>query len=442
MKRAPDIIDRPRRIRGFWYGQTATKSYWSVADRLIVSGVNFITMVAVGRAAGLSDLGVFALAWTVLLAVVVVQEAFIVSPFTVNDSRFGDDTGRKTYSGAVLIQQMMLLAMATIVLVIAAGTSTLLGMDASISGTAWCLVLAVPAFAAREFARRFYLARLEVGRLLLLDGAAAALQLAGLGLLWFHGALSPRSVLLAIALASALPAMHWLYANHRQFALPAREYLIEKTREHWTFGRWVCAGQMSDLATSHGIAWLVAGLAGTAATGLFAACNSLLMVANPLIFGIGSILLPRAAQANNHDGIAEVRRIVLKGMMVIVLAVGLLCMAVAAVGEILIGALYSLDAVQGITLIVFLLALANIAGAAGLALDSGLMVIRRPDINAAASVAGLMATILFGWLLIPQLLAAGAAGAVLAGSVVATLLQLAAFVRLAGASGSMGGSKP
>ena len=428
-------------MKGFWYGETATKSYWSVADRLIVSGVNFITMVIVGRAAGLSDLGVFALAWTVLLGIVVVQESFIVSLFTVNDSRFKDVADRKRHAGAVVIQQMVLLVGATLVIALAAAIVDASGAQTTVRNAAWCLVLAAPAFAAREFARRFYLARLSLGRLIVLDGSAAALQLAALGTLWWSDAVSPASVLLAIAFASALPAIHWLYVNYREFSAPGAAYLRERVVRHWMFGRWVCAAQMGDLASSHGIAWLVAGLAGTAATGLFAACNSLLMVANPLIFGIGSVLLPRVAQAGSEAGAAEVRRIVLKGAIVITLVVGILCLTVAAFGQLLVGLLYSLQGVEGIALVMLLLALANTAGAAGLAFDSGLMVIDRPEINAAASLAGLVATIGIGLAFIPEYLAAGAAGAVLVGAVLGTLLQMAAFNRFAEKIASSGGSK-
>ena len=99
----------------------AFKTGLSIGDRLVYSGINFLTMVAVGRLCGLEDLGVFALAWTVLLTVNVVQEAFILSPFTVAFGRFKDDGQRRRYAGTALIFQMSL-AVAIMVLVAVAVT--------------------------------------------------------------------------------------------------------------------------------------------------------------------------------------------------------------------------------------------------------------------------------------------------------------------------------
>jgi O-antigen/teichoic acid export membrane protein len=421
-----------KQFTDFLFGATAYKSYLSIADRIVVSGTNFLTLVVVGRVCGLEDLGIFVLAWTVLLATNVIQEAFVLSPFTVFVGKFKEEETQKAYAGATLTLQMFLAAMAMAVVFIAATIMTSLGGDSVIRIASWFLLIAIPAVSMREYARRFMFARRAAAQVLALDTIVAFLQFGGLGWFWYSGLLSPGSTFLLIAVATGLPAIIWLILNRSFFNIAERAVIATETRRHWSFGRWVCAAQMSDLAITHGVAWLIAVIAGTAATGIFAACNSIVMVINPLLLGIGSILLPRAAQANHQHGRDEVGRIVWKVTMVLAMSVGLLSLAVALNGEYLIGAFYSLESLDGVQETVFLLAIASFAGATSFAIENGLMVINRPDVNLAASTVSLVVTFSMAILLTPSFGVIGTAMGVLIGILSGTLYQIVAFIRLVG----------
>lgn len=413
-------------------GPTGLKTLVSVADRLIVAGTNFLTLVIVVRAAGVEALGVFTLAWTVLLAVNALQEAMIHSPFTVFVGRRRDAQERRRYAGAAAMLQtgvalmVMVLVLATALAMMVAGAGSL------INHAAWGLLIAIPGASLREFARRFMFAKLAAAGVLMLDACVAALQLGGLATLWFAGLLSPGTVLLVMAVAAGLPALAWAARSREAFSRPKWRMIAVEAKRHLLFGRWLGGGQMADLAVTHGVAWLLAALAGTAATGIFAACNSIVLVINPLLLGIGSILLPRAALAHHQHGEGEVGRIVWKVTGLLTLTVGMVSLAVILGGKYVVAALYALESPEQVGPTIILLALANFVGATSFAIDNGLIVLQRQNVNLIASLIGLVTTVLVALLLTPSLGVVGTATGVLVGTLLNSLFQIVIFIRLVG----------
>ena len=412
-----------------WLGPTGRQGVWAVGDRLIVAGTNFLTLVIVGRAAGVEALGVFALAWTVLLAVNALGEAFVTSPYTVFAPRPRSAVARARYAGAALAMHMTLAGLAAAVCLLAALALARWGASEVVRNAAWCLAVALPASALREFARRFLFARFAAWRAPVLDGAAAALQLGAILALAAAAALTPATALLAIAVGTGAPALVWLVAARRAFRRPDGRLVRRETRRHGHFARWLAAAQLSDLAVTHGVAWWVAAFAGTAATGLFSAANSLVLVINPLMLGVGSVLLPRTALAQHRDGPHEVARIVWKVTAGLALAAGLVCLAVALGGGPLLAALYGIAPTGTAVATVALLAAAGFAGATAFAVDNGLMVVGRQDANFVASLVGLVVTFAGAALLLPPMGLVGAALAVLLGTAVNALWQIVVFAR-------------
>jgi len=424
-----------RPLTGDWerlLGPTGLKSLVSVADRLIVAGTNFLTLVVVVRAAGVEALGVFILAWTVLLAVNALQEAMIHSPFTVFVARRRTAGERSRYAAAAATLQTGVATMVMVLVLVIALAMTVSGAGSLMSHAAWGLLIAIPGVSLREFARRFMFAKLAAAGVLMLDACVAALQLAGLVALWFAGLLSPGAALLVIAVATGLPALIWAACSRAAFSRPKCRMIAVEAKRHLLFGRWIGGAQMADLAVTHGVAWLLAALAGTAATGIFAACNSIVLVINPLLHGIGSILLPRAALAYHQHGEGEVGRIVWKVTGLLTLTVGMVSLAVILGGKYVIATLYALESSEQVGLTIFLLALANFFGAASFAIDNGLMVLQRQNVNFIASLIGLITTVLVALLLIPSLGVVGTATGVLIGTLLGSLFQIVIFIRLVG----------
>jgi O-antigen/teichoic acid export membrane protein len=413
-------------------GATAGKSYVAVADRLVVSGASFLTIVIVGRAAGVTELGMFALAWSVLLVTNVVVEALVVTPFTVFVGEHDKQTDRRAY-GSVVLAQALGLAGAAMAIVLAAGhvLADTLSIERGAS-IMWALFVAIPMVVIREFARRFLFATLEAVKVFVLDLLVAALQLSTLIALWTMSELSATTALASLAFSSGIVSAVWLVIDHRKFGRFSAGFLREKLRAHVKFGRWVGAAQLSDLAATHGIVWVIAAFSGATATGIFAACNSLALVVNPLILGLGSVLLPRTARAGREGGHAEVSRVVWKVTGFLVAAIGVVCLGIAVFGSQIVVALYSLDFTTGLAGIIALLALSHFLAGAAFAVDNGLTAIARPDLNFAAAFAGLIVTLTSSLLLIVPLGLIGAALGVALGAFASTCFQFAAFARQVG----------
>ena len=176
---------------------SALKSYVSIADRLILGGTNFVTFAIIGRACGLEDLGIFALAWTVILTVSVLHEAFVYSPFTIFAAQKRREGLHRPYSGCALSMHTLLSIVILSVLGTASAVASALGVSDAETSTALATLLAIPFYALREFARRYVFAGLKALPVLALDAFSCAFQLAALGALWAYDVLSVTDPVLA-----------------------------------------------------------------------------------------------------------------------------------------------------------------------------------------------------------------------------------------------------
>ena len=417
-----------QKLQQHLWGETARKTYLAIFDRLLVSGTNFLTLVIIGRICGLNELGIFSLAWTITITVLVIQESFLLAPYTVFQPECTKKPNKQEYAGAILIHQFCIMAFLMTVIFLGACVLTMVVDSAAIINTSWMLLLTIPMFCLREFVRRFSFTHLIVDQVILLDTAVMFLQFFAIGLLFFLGVLSSATTLFAIAIATGLPTLVWFLWNHSRFCLPTQSFVINMAWRHWGYGRWLCAGQLSELSLVYGVSWILAYLMGTKATGLFSACNSIIMVINPLMFGVGNILFPRAARTFHSEGLYELKRLIWKVTGLLTTAVGVICLIMIVLGEQLISTLYSINQLEDVQEIVTLLALASFVNMAGHSTEYGLMVINRPNINFVSTLSGLIATLLSTVALIPSFGVIGSAAGVFIGFMVMTVIRIVAFV--------------
>lgn len=411
----------------------ARKGAFSIVDRFIVSGLNFLTLVVVGRASGVEEFGVFVLAWTFLLANQVTQESLVHSPLTVFLNSSSDKAKQRSDAGAAFALQVLLSSFLMGFVFISFLAMAIFDIgDPVFKWTAWCLLWAIPAVSLREFARRYLLAHMQTIKLIIFDATCAGIQILTLATLWWADRLSPGTALLAMGFATVFPVLFWWILTRNQLDRPSPSFLISTVKEHWTFGRWVFGGQLADLTVKHGIAWLIALVAGTAATGIYAASNSLILAVNPIVFGIGSIFLPHAARAHHQSGPDEVQRIAWIMCTVLLALTGSVSLVIAIWGEFLVSTFYGAEIGHGTGTIVALLAVANVIAASTLPFENSLMVLNRQEINIRAAVIRLLVTLLFAAALTPLWGITGTAMSVLVGSVVGSAYHTLAFIQAVG----------
>jgi O-antigen/teichoic acid export membrane protein len=408
----------------------------ALVDQGVVSGTSFLTTVLVGRWAGLEELGVFALALVLLMLISGACESLLWTPYTVFSNRNRNDL-RSQCARCALSLQIVAGGVAAGGLAVVAAVLSLGAGSAGLGGVVGVLAVAAPFYLLREFARRALLARLDVAGAIVLDVAIAAVQLGAVVVLHLEGRLAASTAFGAIALSSAVTGIGWIVLA-RCRPLVHRRRVAAGWRKHWRFGRWIFAGQWTDMFQRYALYWVVAALLGSAATGMFAACASVIAVLNPLVLGIGSVLVPYASRAFHTGGRPAIRRVVGRTTAVLAACAAVFCLPLVLFGSRVLEVVYRSDGSSGQGAVVAVLALGALVAACSFAADNGLWVLGRSDVNFKAGLAGLIVTGVATTALATAGGVVGAAIGSLIGVTMISAIKSTAFVRLS--SPSMRGS--
>jgi O-antigen/teichoic acid export membrane protein len=404
------------------------KDTLALVDQAVVSGTSFLTTVMIGRWAGAEELGVYSLGLSLLVSGLCVQESLIALPYTICRHRALPGTPAE-YAGSVLVHQGLFSALALIVLAAAATVLSLGGGLPALAGVVWALQWVLPFALLREFGRRFAFAHLRMAEALVLDLAVALVQFAGLAWLASTGALNAVTAYSVIGAACALTGAVWLYLARGHFA-PRRSQVRPALRQSWSMGKWLFASQVTLSVQAYFVHWLLAGCLGTTATGVYAACMTVVQFSNPLTLGIGNSLAPRAAHAFADGGSAALRQIVFRTTVLVGLAMALFCVAIFVGGDELMSVLYHGQLYEGHGHTVEVLALAMLAAALGMPASIGLAALERPEVIFKVGLVAVGLTVVLVPCLVLPWGVTGAAYGFLAGNVAGSVGRWLAFSAL------------
>jgi O-antigen/teichoic acid export membrane protein len=290
------------------------------------------------------------------------------------------------------------------------------------------LALVAPCVLFRELARRLAFAHFNWTVALLVDFGAALLQLFGIVGLGLCGLLTATSALVSIALSTAFAGGVWLLLNRREFALTQRRF-AQDLREHWHYGRWLCADRLTSIAYNNAVPWLVALLAGLTAAGGLAACLSVVAAANPILMGFTNTLFPRASYSLAVGGIDALRRELAGSTVLFTFVTAIFAMLLAFCGGTFLRLAYGNEfATYWPTLNI--LGAALLVGMLSAASDFGLRALAKPALSFVASCVGLTVTVAIVFILVQTRGTLGAAFGVLAGEACASFICWFAFRRL------------
>jgi O-antigen/teichoic acid export membrane protein len=409
-----------------WLAVASTRAL-AVADQAVVSGTSFLTTAMIARWAFPDDLGIYAMAISLLVSWVALHGSMVLLPYTIHRHR--PQATSTEHAGSYLALSGLLSMLAIAIFSMAAlGLSTTIAPHGLVAAIL-VLAAAVPFASLREFGRRFALAHLRVLQSLMLDLAASAVQLGGLAWLGWTGRLSAVTACAAIGVAYAVTSVTWLYLSRKSFAIK-RGQLRKTMCRSWQFGKWLCATRIAELLDAQVIYWLMALAIGTAATGVYAACVSIVSFSNPFILGLFNILLPQASLALAKGGVSRLQREVIRDTLLLGAAMALFCLLVVFGGEQAMHLLFHGPYYEGHGHTLLVLALASLASALGMPAGNGLATIERPHAIFWASLIAMVVTVVLVWFLMLKWGLVGAAYAVLAGNAVGALARWAAFLYL------------
>ncbi len=410
--------DRVRALFGGVSDPALWQNMLAVGDQAIVSATGFLTMVLLGRHATPQQLGLYALASSVLLLIKSVQESIVLAPYTVYWHR-QERALLWSYAGSTLVQQVLLCA-------VAVGGLGLAGLSAErraveMAPVFWVLLVVAPAVLMREFARQVAFAHLEIGVATVLDLTVAVMQVGGLSLLAAFDRLSAVSVYWTTGVACGLAAAAWTRARRSQFAIRP-ELLGRHLHQNWTFGKWILGGQSVSSLTFYVMPWLLAVYHGTDATGLLAACSSVVGLSNMLMLGVGRVLGPRAAKAYVEGGQRELGRVLLRYAALLSAILGVFALVFSLFGGVIAVFIYGQQYART-GAVIAVLALSMLAASFGMSPGYGLWALDRAAMTFRADVLGVSITIAAAVYLVPHYSTLGAAAAMLAGTFVGSVLR-------------------
>ena len=361
----------------------------SVFDQAIVSGASFLTTVLIGRACSQGELGVYYLAMSIVLLVRAVQSDLVLRPYTIYCHRHSGDSLAK-YTGSSLIHQFVLTLLTLL------GIFVLLGFlhagrgPATLLPTARLLLVVMPFILLRYFVRNLAFAHLRIGTAVAMDFFVAAIQLGSLAWLLYGQTLKVEWAYVVMGVTCGVGCCTWFLDQHQPLKFEMRRVLADWW-ENWTFAKWALSGQLLNRAAGYVMPWIIALLHGEAATGIFAACVTLINMAGTFVTGISVVLTPRAAKAYVRGGVGELRDVLSKACVVFALTVGLFFLMMLTAGGLLATLVYGAD-FAGVGPLLAVLAFGMLANSLSLTAGNGLWALDRAKANFLADVTSLLVT--------------------------------------------------
>jgi O-antigen/teichoic acid export membrane protein len=378
----------------------------ALADQAVVSGTSFLTTVLIGRFTYPSQLGIYVLAMSLLIAAMNFQHSLIGLPYTIRRNQTQDhdpvDAGRSLALAAVL-GFAAALVIAVVAVVMAFATDPRLAV---VSAT---LSAVLPLMLVRDFGRDFGIARLQFGEVLVLDLTVSLIQIGALCILARLNWMSGGAALAATGAACAVAGIAGFCWTRGNFAFGIAG-LFNTARESWDAGKWLLANLLTLVTQVQITYWLVAAIAGTAETGVYAACMSVAGLANPMITGLSNPMFAKAASTYAQGGIKRLRTEALTDALLLGAATTAFCAVILLFGADIMRLLFRGGDYAGNDAVIVSLALWLLATAIGMPASNALSVMDRARENFYYGLAG---SLLSTALVLPLLVDWGVLGAAL-----------------------------
>ena len=336
--------------------------FWSFGDQAIVSAGNFLTLLLVARWTAASEVGLFAIAISLITIAMALQDALVTRPYSIQFHKAL--CARTEHAFGVLSMAVGVGIAATLLLLGAAAALVLSGTLPGFAALTALIGVILPMILLREFARRFAYANLQTFSAFVLDAIAVGAAIAAIVALGLLGKLSAASALVAVGSSYAMASTAWLFARRKMFEF-RRETTWQTWRECWRLGRWLAPGQVALYAQGYVTHWMSAFIAGAAAAGIYAASLSIIALSNPFLLGIFNLMTPKIAHAIKHEGREGIVRHLVTDTLLLGIVMGLFTLAIVFAGDSIMRLLYPGDEYLASSGILSVLALSSLAATLG-----------------------------------------------------------------------------
>jgi O-antigen/teichoic acid export membrane protein len=298
---------------------------WALIAQGVLSVTRLLTTMTVGGKFGSGNetqLGYYSNAFAALMILIALFEAFVTTPLTVFNQKQTQNQ-RALFAGHMLSIGLLLIGLLAAV----GGIITIAQLKLEfLKPELVPALLAVGAMAPfqllREFSRRWLLANLEVKSSAFLEIVFAALFFIAVFALVSLDKVTAVSVLLTLAAINAIGLIGWWAVYRQRFRFkpevgvdhdaPAQLSLPQQIGNNFRYGRWVAGENVCSTLTMYFCNWYLMYQLDERAAGVFFACFTVVMLANPFLLGISSVLAPKSAKAFNDAGYPGLLKTLLK----------------------------------------------------------------------------------------------------------------------------------
>lgn len=343
----------------------------SLLEQALISLANFAGLLALARAFGGAEFGLYSFAYLSLMLILNVQRSLVVVPFIIHSAE-GDHLARegrlwRRLNALVTLGCAALLAAAAAIVPIVGGPHW---MAVALLASA----LFVPGSFAYEFFRRWAIQRHEYGRTVL--AAGCYLVLFGAGILV---AVKLHSLAAAVAALMVACGGAALICRPRPMAWLPGPSFADFLHEIAGFLGWSLLSNLAYNGYYYLPPLILGALAGPLPVAVYQAMRNFTQPLNILGTAVDNFDKPRAARAMARQGIDGMWRQLLRTTVALVALGGPYMVLLAFFGEPLIGLVYA-DKYGDQVQILHLWILWNICSIAVYPLETALFVTRRPDL--------------------------------------------------------------
>ncbi|GEM_PF-642072 len=283
------------------------KRYGIILDQMVLSGGNFLLVIALARLWGVSRFGHFALAWMAVLFALSLHQAFVTQPmFTLLGKQSEGD--RKAWLGVLLWLHLPV----GVILVAVGGIIGLLGRWGMLSQV-WVYIgvttaVFTPVYLLQEFLRKAAFAERQIIRPLLADVCCFVLLVIGLGILWWAGALGLVAVF-GVWSAAILMSLVWMCPIAERFVQACgplsgvRRCSRRVLSAHYAFSKWLVGKALLQWLSGNAFIIAAASVLGPAAAGAVRIAQNILGLTHVLFLALESIIPLRASYHLHRNGL-------------------------------------------------------------------------------------------------------------------------------------------
>lgn len=403
------------------------RGIWALVDQAIVSAASFLTVVLIGRFLGREVLGSYHLAIGVFFFLQCIAAELIQLPYLIRRSQLGKHAQR-FYTGSILIHTAALTLVGMLSTLALAAWFQWLSPDDLLAAAFLFLTIALPAMMGRDFIHNLLHTRLEQFTAAIFDAGVVVTQLSVLALLAWLGYLSIPTTFVVMGLSCLVGLFVWWYRNRKLVAV-RQSALLPHWNENWQLGRWALGSYLIGNIAPQILPWILTITNGKEATGLLAACMTLIGIAQMFLRGTAKYMAPVSTEAYAQNGVTQMTRILKRFTILYIASMSLVVIAMAAFGEqvlsIVMGSEYGSQ--RGpITVLAFGCLIQSIDMIFGV----GLAAMRRTDANFWADCVRCATMIVVAALLIPSSGVLGVAWTMVLGTLAGCVLRGHLFNRL------------